>query len=249
MFRTSTEPALTVHARRLPPEDADSGADWDAGWDETEFRGHEAELVLELYLQGRAYHEVADLTGYPVGVVRELARLVGMMRDPEEDERLELWRTRARTALATMTREQLVFPWIDGAEPEELARQYRFPPDLVWEAIARQMASIGSRSVLNNHRPPPSCVLTCDFACTRRCAYTVPTSGNGRPIDDIEPRPGNEPPSRGALPQGRLRPEITIDPDGHATWRDPTEEFHVDGGYADRSNPGVLRELWTIFDD
>lgn len=198
----------------LPPEDLD--------WDETDYRRYEAELVLELYLQGRTYQEVSNVTDCPAATVRELARMVGLMRAPGEDIVLSRWRSAARAKLATMPRAELVHAWMDGAEPEELANRHGVPADLMWDLIADEMArmtrrDLRRRPVHRAPREPLTCAGTCTFACTGWCALTARTSDGAKPPgSELAP---NAQTRHSNPPSGRISGTISFSPSGRAIWR------------------------------
>lgn len=184
-----------------------------------QFLTYEAELMLELYIQGRSFSEVAAIAECSAEDVREMARIAGVQRHPWADHVLAQWRSASRRKLARTARIDLLYAWIDGAEPEDLADKYDVPADLMWEAIASEMAKttrkdLRQRPTARPRNEPVHCVDVCDFACTHRCGRTTHTHGDPR-VDGtyVKPAPSPWPPI------GRVNPAVTVGMDGHAAWR------------------------------
>lgn len=190
----------------------------DCTWQQ--FLIYEAELVLELYIQGRSFDEVAEIAGCSADDVREMARITGVRRPLGADHVLAQWRAASQRKLAQTARTDLLYAWMDGAEPEDLADKYDVPADLMWDAIADEMAKTTRKDLLRRPtaRPPTKpvhCVDVCDFACTHRCGFT--THANGGPyVDGTYVRPSSSP----WPPKGRVNPSVTVGMDGRAAWRD-----------------------------
>lgn len=137
-------------------------------------RESEAFMLVALYRQGRSAKDVARLTGRSIGVVHNLVRQAGVMRPRKESARLAMRRIAARNKLAKTDLQPLAGLWIEGAEVEELAREFDVPPDLMWDALADELS----------RTPPtrgPECT-SCVYACAAVCARTtqVGTSRVGR---------------------------------------------------------------------
>lgn len=58
----------------------------DCTWEQ--FLAYEAELVLELYIQGRSFGEVAEIAECSIEDVRDMARIAGVQRLPRTSSRL-----------------------------------------------------------------------------------------------------------------------------------------------------------------
>ncbi|WP_409495991.1 hypothetical protein [Amycolatopsis sp. cmx-11-12] len=179
-------------------------------------------MVLELYIQGRSYREVEEVTGYSQDHVRELARSADAERHPHEDLVIASWRVASRARLSRMPAADLMYAWMDGAEPEDLADKYNVPADLLWDVISAEIAkttrkSLRRRPIVRSPIKPLDCLDTCDFACVQTCAYTIQGTG----AQDSPPRPDLSP---NWPPQARLNLAIAIDPRGRANWtRSPLE--------------------------
>lgn len=112
------------------------------------------ELVVALYRQGRSDTEIGDLMEIPVQTVNGLARAAGVMREPREAAQLANRRWAARERIARLDIAALAERWLDEgnpAEPEDLAREFDVPADLLWDALAEQLSHEPTISVNHAH--------------------------------------------------------------------------------------------------
>ena len=166
---------------RVQPETLD--------WSWTDHIVYTAELVLELYVQGRSYDEVAAVTGYPADDIRAMALAAGVARPHRVEHAIAAWRTASRARLRNVHRMTLLIAWIDGAEVDDLAAAHRVPADMLWDLIDAECARTDRRHLTNQPLgtrgpgyPPPHCAgIACLFGCSHVCAATLHTDpGEGR---------------------------------------------------------------------
>jgi hypothetical protein len=206
--------------RRVQPEDL--------GWSWTEQHVYTAELIVDLYNQGRSYAEVAAVTGYPADDIRAMVLAAGTARPPRVDDIYTAWRDRSRQTLAKMNRTSLLLAWIDGAEVDDLAVAHNVPADLLWDLIAAEIARMTPRALayLTQHRPPgrTACAATtCLHACAHTCAATLPDPDTtdpghhtGRLYDNSTSSATPWPPHADL---GALGDRITLNDNGTVTWK------------------------------
>ena len=199
----------------------------DLGWSWTDQHVYTAELMVDLYNQGRSYTEVAAVTGYPADDIRAMVLAAGSARPLRVDEVYAAWRDRSRETLAKMNRTSLLLAWIDGAEADDLAVVHNVPADLLWDLIAAEMARLTPRALayLTQHRPHrlPACTATaCRFGCAHTCAATLPHPAAtecghhaGR-LCDNRASSGTPWPPHAAF--GDIGDRITLNDDGTVTW-------------------------------
>lgn len=128
MTNRATRLTAPVHMTRVQPDDL--------AWTWVEAFAYNAELVLELYIQGRSFDQVADVTGWPVNMIQELARSAGVERSARREYEVAAWRAASRQMLTKLVRTDLLYAWLDGCEVEQLAVKYGTPADIMWEVIA-----------------------------------------------------------------------------------------------------------------
>ena len=212
----TTEPMVWVGPprpmARMQPENLD--------WSWRDVVVYNAELVLELYVQGRSYDEVEAVTGYPADDIRALALAAGVARPHRVEEVVAAWRSAARARLRRICRMNLLFAWVDGMEVEDLAAAHNVPADLLWDLIAGEMARVNRRQTLTVRtlagRPQdrPVCAgRACLYGCARTCASTL-----------IPPAEPSEPDTRTLLdpawpPRAELSDQIVVNDDGTVSWK------------------------------
>jgi hypothetical protein len=191
---------------RVQPE----GLDW--SWQEALV--YDAEVVLELYVQGRSVVEVAAVTGYPADRIWAWAVAAGVARPEQVETVIAAQRSAARQRFRKVDRLDLLCAWVDGIEVEELAAIHSAPPDLVWDLIAGEMTRLGDRRKLGL-RPDrrlgnsPACGMgMCRHACTRTCAGRLPSA----PTPDESAIDGMDSVANRASwpPTARLEPDFTL---------------------------------------
>ena len=212
----TTEPTVWVGPpqpmARVQPEDLD--------WSWRDVWVYNAELVLELYVQGRSYDEVEAVTGYPADDVRALALAAGVARPHRVEEVVAAWRAAARARLRKVHRMNLLFAWVDGIEVEDLAAAHAVPADLLWDLIAGEMARVNRRQTLTVRtlagRPQdrPVCAgRACLYGCARTCAATVIPPAEPSEPDTRTPRGPAWP------PRADLSDQIAVNNDGTVSWK------------------------------
>lgn len=199
---------------RVQPENLD--------WSWQDIATYNAELVVELYVQGRSYDEVQEVTGYPADDVRAMA-LAARVTRPHQVERANTeWRAASRERLRRVHRMDLLYAWLDsadgGIEVDDIARAHNVPADMLWDLISAEFARVDSRRTLTV-RPfgggpirPPCAGITCVFGCTRTCAVTVVPAESPDPAVNKQPGPGWP-------PRADLSDQIAINDDGTVSWK------------------------------
>jgi hypothetical protein len=114
--------------------------------------------------------KVGDLMEMSAVVVNKTVRAAGVIRTPQEANRLATRRRVASSEIAKLDIMQLAERWLDGAEVEELADEFDVPADLLWDALAEQLSTRGGVT----RAPKLKCAGTCSYGCTERCAITAP---------------------------------------------------------------------------
>jgi hypothetical protein len=128
------------------------------------------DLIIALYQQGRSARDVGDLMEMSAVVVNNIVRAAGVIRTPQEANRLASRRLMARNTIAKLDIKRLAERWLGDAEVEELADELDVPADLLWDALAAQLSTRGGVT----RAPKLTCAGTCSYGCSERCAITAP---------------------------------------------------------------------------
>lgn len=134
------------------------------------------EMVIALYQQGQSAREVSDLMGLSAVVVNRVVRAAGVIRTPQEANRLASSRRVACNKIAKLNLVQLAERWLAGAEVEELASESSVPADLLWDALAKQLSTRGGVT----RTPKLTCAGTCSYGCIEQCAITAPVNDRAK---------------------------------------------------------------------
>jgi hypothetical protein len=130
-------------------------------------------------------------------VVNNTVRTAGVIRTPQEANRLASRRLMARNKITKLDIKRLAERWLAGAEVEELADELDVPADLLWDALAIQLSTRGGVT----RAPKLTCAGTCSYGCTERCAIAAP-------VHDRAKVPGTPRPSSGRQGQGEGVPYV-----------------------------------------
>jgi hypothetical protein len=98
---------------RVQPEDLD--------WSWKDIAAYHAELAVELYVQGRSYDEVQDVTGYPADDVRAMALAAGVARPQQVDHVNTEWRATSRERLSDQFRMSWRVGFVGGVGRSKIA--------------------------------------------------------------------------------------------------------------------------------
>lgn len=201
---------MTNHVTRLtPPVRMTRVQPPDLDWTWAGWVVYRAELVLELYIQGRSVDEVSAVTGCSVADVQELVRTAGVERSARAEYEVAAWRRASRLMLARIVRTDLLYAWVAGHEPEDLAAKYGVPADVMWEVIDAELAHTSRRGLayrpldLPPIEPLPCTAVTCWYGCAKECAGPV-----AERLSPVHSWP----------PTARLSKAVTVSPDGQAAW-------------------------------
>lgn len=196
---------------RVQPEDLD--------WSWQDAVVYNAELVLELYIQGRSYDEVATVTGYPANEVRALALAAGVARPHRVEEVVAAWRAAARARLSKVHSMNLLFAWVDGYEVEDIAAAHNVPADMLWDLIASELARLDSKRRLTvrpiggrPERRVPCAARVCLYGCAHACSATVLPAEPPEPATRALPGPAWP-------PRTDLGDQIVLNDDGTVSWK------------------------------
>jgi hypothetical protein len=198
---------------RVQPEDLD--------WSWTDQHVYTAELIVELYVQGRSEREVAAVTGYPADDIRAMVLSAGVARPRQVEQVTAAWRSAARRRLRKLHREALLIAWVDGVEVEDLAAAHRVPADLMWELIAAGSTYVDKRQFTGepparrDYPRPPCADTTCVYGCTSVCAVTIPPTQPGTDPATIR-QPAHPRPTW--PPRAELGDRFTVNANGTVTW-------------------------------
>jgi hypothetical protein len=157
----------------------------------------EFEMVVALYQQGQSAREVGDLMEMSAVVVNNTVRAAGVIRTPQNANRLANHRLMARNKIVKLDIKSLAERWLAEAEVEELADELHVPADLLWDALSIQLSAQGGVT----RKPRLTCAATCSYGCTERCAITAP-------VHDRAKIPGTPRPSSARQGQGEGVPYV-----------------------------------------
>ena len=210
----TTEPIMWVGPpppmARVQPEELD--------WSWQDAAAYNAELVVELYVQGRSYAEVETATGVPADDVRAMALVAGVARPHQVEQVNAAWRAAARAKLRKVCRMDLVLAWIDDIDVTVLADAHNVSADILWDLIADELARLNRRKLTvppfgGHARSRPECAgIVCLYGCTWTCAATIRLS---EPVDPYT----RAQPGRSWPPQADLDDQLAFNDDGTVTWR------------------------------
>lgn len=104
----------------------------------------EVDKILYLYQLGLSQKEVRVRTGHSERIIAWLTRLAGVHRDSVAAAVAARARRDARERLTRMPLSPVVEEWLQGTPADVLSRQLGVPADLLWDAIAPHLPSLGA---------------------------------------------------------------------------------------------------------